>query len=563
MSYREHTNGGPEGHGNRVAETVSKLPDGPPTILAEGRVVGADKAANCMPSASDGAGREKIAAEADAQMPAPSSDLVEGQPGYADKAPGPSPSTNDGEGRLPTADKASASAPSPSDIRGEGRIGCAEEANGRSPSPESGETGHAEAADKAVQSLPVSPLISQLAELQYRRKFYIGLVNKQTNAAKAVVRRALGWRYDAEDKEKVNGRAATIVAAAIAGKEPKADDAAIMSALAMDLAIISDAVRPPREARERIEKDMKRMVRNLPVYPWAKAVHGFGDLGLAVLVGEAGDIGSYRKKGHLWKRLGLAPFRGKAMATWRRDGGLSADDWIAAGYAPRRRAEVYAVISDPLFRQQTVVQGPYRAIYDQRRAATATAHPDWTKAHSHADALRVMTKHFVRDLRVAWRRASPAALEWAGKRTPAANLNRSEAEQQTPQSAATGPTPSSEPIRQPDAGVVNEQEASRFAPRNEARVHPPTAQPSRRKAGCSAPQTAVDQRMPTGDPIRRKAKDVAPKADTAQPCDDEREAIPDAPRSAAEKLSPTARSHTKRRKAMVEAAETLEAGLPT
>jgi hypothetical protein len=45
---------------------------------------------------------------------------------------------------------------------------------------------------------------------------------------------------------------------------------------------------------------------------------------------------------------------------------------------------------------------PYRVVYDQRRARTATSHPEWTDGHSHNDALRVASKAILRDL---WRAA--------------------------------------------------------------------------------------------------------------------------------------------------------------
>jgi len=61
-------------------------------------------------------------------------------------------------------------------------------------------------------------LITRIQELQVRRKFLISLANKNTNAAGARVRRALGWRYDAPDKDKTNKRAAAILSAALAGK---------------------------------------------------------------------------------------------------------------------------------------------------------------------------------------------------------------------------------------------------------------------------------------------------------------------------------------------------------
>lgn len=314
---------------------------------------------------------------------------------------------NAAEGLRMIAIKAWNDVPDAAPFDGEGHDSRAEKAekSALDPSPSS-RAGHRSSAVKANRPVPVSAALDQLAELQVRRKFYIGVVNKQTNAVKALVRRALGWRYDEADgdREKVNSRSSRIVAAALAGKDQKAEDAEIYGALAFDLATVASAIEPCIKARHEIELEMKRIVRKLPIYQWAKSVKGFGELGLAVLLAEAGDLSTYPKKGHLWKRLGLAPFEGQAYSTWRMKGGLSADDWTEAGYSPRRRAEVYACVSESLFRHQTVSQGPYRAIYDRRRATTAESHPDWTKAHSHMDALRVMTKVLVRDLWKEWRK---------------------------------------------------------------------------------------------------------------------------------------------------------------
>lgn len=289
----------------------------------------------------------------------------------------------------------------------EGRSLCADKAVNMMPDAAPvAETGQRAVADKARVVVPVSAFIDQLAELQVRRKFWIGNVNKQTNAVKALVRRGLGWRYDEEEssRDKVNARAARIVAAALSGKEQKPEDREVFGALAGDLAAVSASIAPCQNARREIELEMKRIVRRLPIYPWAKEVKGLGELGLAVIIAESGDLSNYPKKGHLWKRLGLAPYEGRAYSTWRVKGGLSAGDWTEAGYSPRRRAEIYSCVSEPLFRAQSVANGPYRAIYDRRRENTAIAHPDWTKAHSHMDALRVMTKYLIRDLWAEWRR---------------------------------------------------------------------------------------------------------------------------------------------------------------
>lgn len=342
---------------------------------------------------------------------------------------------HDGKGRASAAGKADPSVPDPPPQSRTGHSRSVAKASRRAPvsaSPiDGGEAGPRSSASKAGVELPASPSVDQLAELQVRRKTYIGAVNKQTNAIKALVRRALGWRYDEEDgdREAVNKRASRIVTAALAGKDQKAEDAAVFGALAADLAVFAAAIEPMQKARHEVELEMKRQARKLPVFAWAKEVKGLGELGLAVIIAEAGDLAKYPKKGHLWKRLGLAPHEGKAYSTWRTKGGLSAEDWTAAGYSPRRRAEVYAVIEDPLLRAQTVAKGPYRAIYERRKASTEITHPDWTPMHRHRDAQRVMTKCLLRDLWQEWRRASLGLPETVAPRVPAAEPNRREANQ--------------------------------------------------------------------------------------------------------------------------------------
>lgn len=392
----------------------------------------------------DEAGHPGLADEAILETPASSRTpcSAKGRRGTADKAIARAPDAlqpNDGKGLSPCACAAEVGLPDPSS-QSAGHSTHAEEASSSLPAGHGGEEGHLVIAEKAIAGVPASPFVDQLAELQVRRKAYIGAVNKQTNAVRALVRRALGWRYDGEegDRKKVNDRAARIVTAALNGKNQKAEDAAVFGALAADLAVFAATIEPMRKARHEVELEMKRQARKLPVFPWAKEVKGLGELGLAVIVAEAGDLAKYPKKGHLWKRLGLAVHEGKAYSTWRSKGGLTAEQWTAAGYSPRRRAEVYAVISEPLFRAQSVAAGPYRGIYDRRRETTATAHEDWTKAHSHMDGLRVMTKYMVRDLWVAWRRAQGLVPQRVATSLPAAEDIRWEADNGEPLAANAG-----------------------------------------------------------------------------------------------------------------------------
>jgi hypothetical protein len=258
--------------------------------------------------------------------------------------------------------------------------------------------------------------IDELQELQVRRKFYISVANKQLNAAKALIRRALGqqWTDDKEVRAKSSARASRIYSAAINGKPQKPEDEAVAELLAADLVVIAQTVEIVEKARHQVELQMKRIVRKLPVYAWAEQVHGFGELGLAVVIAEAGDLSAYPKKGHLWKRFGLAPFESRAFSTWRMKGGLSAEEWKTAGYSPKRRGEIHGVVSVWLATAQVTSKakseskhgdpkGRYGEVYVRRMFHTEETHPEWKPAQRRQDALRIMTKALLRDLWAVWR----------------------------------------------------------------------------------------------------------------------------------------------------------------
>lgn len=97
---------------------------------------------------------------------------------------------------------------------------------------------------------------------------------------------------------------------------------------------------------------------------FVESVPGFGYGGLAMIAGEAGDIGNYANPGKLWKRMGMAPVKGQCCATWRANGGLSAAEWEAAGYSPRRRSVMYQ-ITDSMLKKKAC---PFYAVYVERKA---------------------------------------------------------------------------------------------------------------------------------------------------------------------------------------------------
>jgi hypothetical protein len=274
---------------------------------------------------------------------------------------------------------------------------------------------------------------------QYRQRNYAMEQRKRADLALgSFLRLMLGWSLNA-DKE-TNDAARDRAAELIAIGEGVAKKGAAPGEDAADFIEWRDVIAASIEARkpfDKIEavttKRMEELARQLPVWvEWGADVRGFGARSLAVIVGEAGDLSNYPKKGHLWKRMGLAVIDGV------RQGGLAktagAEAWIEHGYNRERRSRMF-VIGD------TLVKGgdEYRAVYLARKeyersrataagliVAPAAKIPAKRKdefisdGHIHRMAQRYMEKRLLRDLWQAWNRgkASRVMPSVAGRSLP-------------------------------------------------------------------------------------------------------------------------------------------------
>ncbi len=159
-----------------------------------------------------------------------------------------------------------------------------------------------------------------------------------------------------------------------------------------------------KKHRKTLEKRLRELARQLPVCEWWCAVKGCSALGLAALIGEAGDLSAYANPGKLWKRFGLQVYRGLAPSTWRRKG-LPAKEWVEVGYAPRRRAVLFTIGTSLFIGGGR--DGRYRLVYDTYKARKVAELPDHTKKHIHLMAKRYMEKRLLKELWQAWRAAGP------------------------------------------------------------------------------------------------------------------------------------------------------------
>lgn len=157
--------------------------------------------------------------------------------------------------------------------------------------------------------------------------------------------------------------------------------------------------------RKEVEKPLCKAARKLPIYEWAKGVRGLGDLSLAAIVGEAGDIGKYRSVAALWKRMGLAVIDGGRQRL------IAGDAALIHGYNPMRRAAMH-VIGTNLIRS---ANPEYRALYDERKAYELAR--EVSKAQAHNRSLRYIEKRLLREMWKAWRRtmvSQPSGIHLSG-----------------------------------------------------------------------------------------------------------------------------------------------------
>lgn len=178
------------------------------------------------------------------------------------------------------------------------------------------------------------------------------------------------------------------------GKFPKvtdADEAAVIATRARYFAA-RDFTETQRKA---CQKELLKAAKQLPAAAWVQGVRGFGMPSFAAVVGEAGDLGSYDSVAKLWKRMGLAVIDGKSQ---RRVS--DAAEAARHGYNPRRRSEMH-VVGECILK----AGGPYREVYDQRKAYETERTPEMSKIHAHRRAMRYVEKRLLRDLWRAWRQA--------------------------------------------------------------------------------------------------------------------------------------------------------------
>lgn len=240
--------------------------------------------------------------------------------------------------------------------------------------------GDEEAQSTLVPPISVSPLVSEIIQLWRMRQRWHRAEKSLILQGKALCR-----AWTAGDKDAAN---------ALHVRAEKRED--VDPTVSMALMPFLAAQAGFSKERAAIEKRLRKLAQSSDLWPWVSEIKGFGPLNLAAVLGEAGEIANYRNPSCLWKRMGLAVIDGG-----RQRRVADTEKAILHGYAPARRCVAY-LLGDTLIKSGDACR--YRPVYTGRRERTAETHADWTKAHSHNDGARVMTKRVLRDLWVEARR---------------------------------------------------------------------------------------------------------------------------------------------------------------
>lgn len=246
-----------------------------------------------------------------------------------------------------------------------------------------------------------SDSILLIRECQFQRNATIKMQRSLNNKMRALVRRLIGWDPTLPDKErsKLNKAAEQICSAIEKGHavgEPHNQTAHI----AEPFCLIMLASRVHQDKfRKQLEKDMTKLAKSLPVWSWCEEVKGCGPLALAIIVGEAGDIGGYSTPAKLRKRMGIAVINGTAQGKR-----ANVEEALEHGYNPSRRSSMWT-IGDCLIKANGEYKEKY---YDKRKIFEAEKPEVETKMHAHRRAQRYMEQKFLKHLWQAWRRCQTA-----------------------------------------------------------------------------------------------------------------------------------------------------------
>lgn len=260
-----------------------------------------------------------------------------------------------------------------------------------------------------MQTKKEKQAIEKLVKSQKTRSNIIRAANMSRNNCLAFISTNLGYNsYQDQKERKTKWKEAELILKN-AGNGTLKKHKKIMEDFGDFILLRKNDLEGLDEYRIQVEKQMTEYVKNLSVCEWWNSEKGRSFIGLAIIIGEAGDLSNYTNPAKLWKRFGVA------VLDRVRQGGLSkgasAEQWIEHGYNRKRRSVLWT-IGDSLMKANGKT-GKYKQIYNERKKfkmkelkkewiANGKKAKDFKPGHAHNCAVRYMTKRLLVDLWNEW-----------------------------------------------------------------------------------------------------------------------------------------------------------------
>lgn len=267
----------------------------------------------------------------------------------------------------------------------------------------------------------IAIIAPMLRELQSQRRFCIKSQSRCDRSIEAFIARLFGYSPDLSEEDTKALWARVRSFRKKVERDGGGHSVASHLTAAVPMILLSAQARQTWDGhRNKTEAQMRSMAKSLSIWTWVDGINGFGALGLAIIIGEAGDLSNYATIEKLWRRLGLAVIDGVRQQKTKGKEGAALH-----GYNPVRRAEIWA-LADSFFKHQwrgdkdidgkdpkksklpTIIPAhaisDYGSIYQRRKERTKITHADWEGGHRDADARRIMTKALLENLWKEWRR---------------------------------------------------------------------------------------------------------------------------------------------------------------
>lgn len=212
---------------------------------------------------------------------------------------------------------------------------------------------------EAQASVPVADIIAALVAKQHDRRVLISQISRADRATESLIVNCLSDEQLPKGKRKKAYEAAKKIRLAI----ERGNNASAMM-VSGDIQQLVMAARSSRDQFDRLLEirleEMEALAKQLPIYARVKDIRGFGPRGLAVIVGEAGDIGRFATDAKFRKYLCMA-FVTDDEGETRRQGnwgkGASAETKKAHVYNPTRRAQIWQFLDFAFVRAQARLSG--------------------------------------------------------------------------------------------------------------------------------------------------------------------------------------------------------------